>query len=342
MSSIFIKILLIYFVLSLLSSNISAQTRMETIPADKINEETLNSDVTQPAYHNNFATIDDSINPITKDSVGINDDATPDNNINYLRLAIVTGASAAILGGIYYRWKTAWWNEGTTNFHIYYNYTYIDNVDKVGHLYGGILFTECFGVGLRWAGLNEESSLLYGGIISTLIYTGVELKDGFAPTWGFDPLDLGASVIGAFYPYTQAKIPFLKNFNFKWSYYPSNSIYYNNMNKQSRNNQFFNDDYEGQTFWLTANLKNLMPQKINSFLPDFLNLALGISVENLADPLNKHRVLILSPDIDITKLIQTDSGILKEILRLLNYIHLPLPAIRISPNFKAYAIYLKP
>ena len=328
--------------MSLWSLNTFAQKRMENIPANEINEQTLNSNVPQLSYHKNYIPNDDSINPILKDSVVITDNTVPVNKINISRLGIVTGASAVILGGIYYRWKTAWWNDGTTNFHIDYNYTYIDNVDKVGHLYGGILFTECFGVGLRWAGLSEESSLLFGGVLSTLVYTGVELKDGFSPTWGFDPLDLGASVIGAFYPYVQKKIPFLQNFNFKWSYYPSNSTYYNNMNKENRNNQFFNDDYEGQTFWVTANLKNLIPQKINSFLPDFLNLALGISVENLADPLNKHRVFILSPDIDITKLIQTDSGILNEFLRLLNYIHLPLPAIRVSPDFKAYALYLKP
>lgn len=342
MSSMFIKILLISAVISWCPRDISAQKRVENIPANEINEQNLNSDVTRPAYHKNFITKDDSGNSISKDSVGINDDTTPGNKINILRLGIVAGASAVILGGIYYRWKTAWWNNGTADFHIDYNYTYIDNVDKVGHLYGGILFTECFGVGLRWAGLSEESSLLYGGILSTLVYTGVELKDGYAPTWGFDPLDLGASVVGAFYPYAQKKIPFLMNFNFKWSYFPSNSKYYNDLNKESRNNQFFNDDYEGQTFWVTANLRNLMPPSINSFFPDFLNLALGISVENLADPLNKHRVFIISPDIDITKLIQTDSNFLNEILRLLNYLHLPLPAIRISPGFKAYAIYLKP
>jgi hypothetical protein len=282
-------------------------------------------------------TVNDSLNKITK-----NITKTIDTDINPVKLGIVCGAAITILGGIYYRWKTAWWNEDNTNFHIYYNHTQIYNVDKIGHLYGGILFAECFGVGLRWAGLDFESSLLYGGLFSTMVYTFVELKDGFAPSWGFDPLDLSGSIIGSYYPYAQRKIPFLQNFNFKWSYYPSNSIYYNNMNNESRNNQFFNDDYEGQTFWLTANLKNLIPQKINSFLPDFLNLALGISVENLSDPLNKHRVFILSPDIDITKLIQTDSDILNEILRLLNYIHLPLPAIRVSPDFKAYAIYLKP
>ncbi len=262
--------------------------------------------------------------------------------ISYTRLGIVSGVSLTILGGIYYRWKTAWWNDGTKGFHIDYNYTYTGNVDKIGHLYGGTLFTECFSTGLRWAGLDQETSLLYGGIFSTLVYTGVELKDGYAPTWGFDPLDLGSSMIGAFYPYAQQKIPFLQNFNFKYSYFPSNSAYYTKMNEKNGNNQFFNDDYEGETFWLAANLKGLLPSDINSFMPDFLNLALGVSIVNLDNPAERQRVFIISPDIDLVKLFKPEDGFLKEALRLLNYIHIPLPAIRIAPDFKAYPLYLKP
>ncbi len=258
--------------------------------------------------------------------------------VSYVRLGIVSGASLAILGGIYYRWKTAWWNDGTAGFHMDYNNTYTNNVDKVGHLYGGILFTECFSEGLRWAGLDEESSLLYGALFSTLVYTGVEIKDGYAPTWGFDPVDLAGSAVGSIYPYTQKKIPFLQNFNFKYSYFPSNSAYYN----RNKKNQFFNDDYEGETFWLAANLKNLLPSGSNSFMPDFLNLALGVSVEHLDNPIERQRVFILSPDIDLVKLFKPESEFLKEVLRLLDYIHLPLPAIQVSPGFKGYGIYLKP
>ncbi len=203
--------------------------------------------------------------PALLDSVKLSENSFDrGNKVSYVRLGIVSGTSLAILGGIYYRWKTAWWNDGSAGFHIDYNYTYTDNVDKIGHLYGGILFTECFGMGLRWAGLDEESSLLYGALFSTLVYTGVEIKDGYAPTWGFDPLDLAGSAVGAFYPYAQKKIPLLQNFNFKYSYFPSNSTYFNNLKRGNKNNQFFNDDYEGETFWLAANVKNLLPSDINS------------------------------------------------------------------------------
>lgn len=343
MSDILIKILLIHLICVSFSFYATAQKRTNKILSIPVSQTILPSETLPPDYQRDPEAIGDSLDLPVNDSLKAESDIKDaGKEISLARLGIVCGASLTILGGIYYRWKTAWWNEGETKFHIYYNYTYIDNVDKVGHLFGGILFTECFGVGLRWAGFDEESSLLYGGVFSTLVYTGVELKDGFAPEWGFDPADLGGSVIGAFYPFLQKKIPFLQSFYFKWSYFPSRSTYYRDMNSHSRNNQFFNDDYEGQTFWLTANIKNLLPERIDSFMPDFLNIALGVSVENLADPVNKHKVFIISPDIDLNKLFKPESGFLKEVFRLLNYIHIPLPAIRISPDFKAYPIYLNP
>ncbi|HSD62492.1 MAG TPA: DUF2279 domain-containing protein [Ignavibacteriaceae bacterium] len=267
---------------------------------------------------------------------------SPKSSINLARLSIVGGIAITALGGIYYRWKTAWWSNGTTKFHFYYDPGYAVNVDKIGHIYGGILFAECFGAGLKWSGFDRESSLLYGAVFSTLVYTGVELKDGFAPGWGFDVGDIGGSALGSFYPYMQEKISFLRNFNIKWSYFPSHSTFFKDMNKDSQNNQFFNDDYEGQTFWLSADIKNLLPERIGSFLPDFLNLACGISAENLDDPAKRTRVFVISPDIDITKLFNTDSEFLNTIFHLLNYIHIPLPALQVSPHFKGYPLYLKP
>ena len=305
-----------------------------------INPDNRNTPVT---YVKEVNTQQDSGNLLKTDSIDINKSSpVKENKISLTRVGIVSGASLSILGGLYYRWKTAWWNNGSTKFHFYYDYSYAENVDKLGHINGGILVAECFGVGLKWAGLDDESSLLYGALLGTLVYTGIELKDGFAPGWGFDPADLGASVVGSFFPYAQKKITFLQNFNFKYSYFPSHSTFYEHMNKESQNNQFFNDDYEGETFWLSANVKNLLPKRVNSIIPDFFNLACGVSVENLNDDYNKHLVFVISPDIDLVKLFKPDTELLKSLLHLLNYIHIPMPGLQVSPNFKGYFIYLKP
>jgi hypothetical protein len=338
-----LKIIPVIFILFSISDPAFSQSKSSETSPVFIPVENASLEISSPVRIRNYETKKDSFDLPGNDSLMLkNDPSGNKQKISIVRLGIVSGVSLSILGGLYYRMKTAWWNDGNARFHIYYNYTYIDNVDKIGHLYGGALFTECFGLGLKWSGLDDESSLLYGAFLSSLVYTGIEMKDGFAPDWGFDPVDLGGSLIGAFYPYIQKKIPFLESFNLKYSYYPSNSDYFKRMNAASKNNQFFNDDYEGQTFWLTANIKNLLPDKIDSFMPDFLNIACGVSVENLSDPNNKHRVYVISPDIDLVKLFKPDSEFLKALLRLFNYIHIPLPALRVSPSLKGYVLYLKP
>ena len=263
-----------------------------------------------------------------------------DNEINYYRLGIVSGTSLAFLGGFYLRMKTAWWNDASRKFHISYDDKYVKNIDKVGHLYGAILFTEGFGLGLEWAGLDEESSLLYGGILSTIVYTGIEIKDGFAPYWGFDPGDMAADLIGAFYPYLQTQVPFLKDFNFKWSYWPSGNPYFSHIDGVNQNDQFFTDDYEGQTFWLSMNIKNYLPQKL--YWPDFLNISAGLSVRNIDGHGNGDYVVLISPDISLQKLFKSNSDFLNSLLGYLDYLHLPLPALEISPRFRGYGIYLNP
>lgn len=297
----------------------------------------------EPSFRNSFDVQTDSFSRPAVDSVQVFNQLTgPETKIHYARLAIVSGSSLAFFGGFYYRMKTAWWNNGETHFHFYYDGTYVKNIDKVGHMYGAILFTEGFGLGLKWAGLDEESSLLYGGLLSTLVYAGIEVKDGFAPGWGFDPVDMGADLIGSAYPYLQKKIPFLQDFTFKWSYWPSASPYYTRVDEINKNDQFFTDDYEGQTFWLSVNVRNYMPESIKSFWPDFLNLAAGMSVKHLDGSGGGDYVFLVSPDISLQKLFKPDSEFLNKLFYYLDCIHIPLPAIQVSPQFKGYAIYLNP
>ncbi len=264
------------------------------------------------------------------------------SKINYYRLGIVSGTSLAFLGGFYLRMKTAWWKDDSRKFHFSYDDKYVKNVDKVGHLYGAVLFTEGFGLGLRWSGLDEESSLLYGGILSTIVYTGIEIKDGFAPYWGFDPGDMAADLIGAFYPYLQTQVSFLKDFNLKWSYWPSTSPYFSHIDGVNQNDQFFTDDYEGQTFWLSVNVRNYLPDSFRSIWPDFLNIAGGLSVKNIDGHGNGDYIVIISPDISLRKLFKSESEFLNSLLGYFDYLHFPLPAIQVSPKFRGFGIYLNP
>ena len=43
-----------------------------------------------------------------------------------------------------------------------------------------------------------EKSLLYGAIVGTSLQLAIEIKDAYAPYWGFSYLDLATGTAGAF------------------------------------------------------------------------------------------------------------------------------------------------
>jgi hypothetical protein len=112
-------------------------------------------------------------------------------------------------------------------------------------------------------------------------------------------------------------------------------------------------DYNGQTYWLSMNLRSLVPK---SKLPHWLNMAIGYGAKGLfggfenrsydkdgsvvfdRTDIQRKREWYLSPDIDFTK-IKTNKKGLKTLFSLANMIKLPAPALEFSDGkFKAHWI----
>jgi hypothetical protein len=98
------------------------------------------------------------------------------------------------------------------------------------------------------------------------------------------------------------------------------------------------DDYEGQTIWLTVSVKNLLPSSWARMWPSPLCLSFGLAVRDNLSP-NRYLAFLIAPDLDLTKLFPADSGFLQSLGELLNFIHMPLPAVRIAPNVIWYGLY---
>ena len=108
-------------------------------------------------------------------------------------------------------------------------------------------------------------------------------------------------------------------------------------------------DYNGQTYWLSANLRSFMP---DSRVPKWLNIALGYGAEGMlsATPSSdvglalpdyeRYRQFYLSLDVDLTK-IDTKSTLLRTLFSLFNTIKIPAPTfeIRGSQGVKFHWIY---
>src|SRR5512140_1138178 len=163
-----------------------------------------------------------------------------------------------------------------------------------------------FSRSLLWANVEREPALIWGAAGSSLFQTYIEIEDGFSAYWGFDRVDFAADLLGAWYPVVQEYVPFLQNLNMKFSYLPKNQG-----EPSSIPGQVYTvfDDYEGQTFWLSLNVKNVLPKAVGEFWPSWLALAVGMSVRDNSSP-DRYLVWYLAPDLDMRHIIPRSTGFL--------------------------------
>ncbi len=275
--------------------------------------------------------------------------AKPDSTkIKKGRVLVVSSSLAAALGGSYLYVENAWWADKQTNFSFDdgADLTYALNVDKAGHFMGGLFAANLFSGSMSWAGMNEKQSLWYGAAFGSGLQLAIEMKDAYAPYWGFSKWDLALGSAGAFWPVAQYYNDDLKAINFKMSYYKRSNIYWD-LDKQrgkETNKYAWQDDYPNQTYWLTFDVNHFVE---TCCWPDWLNVAVGFGIDD-TQYLNSSNTKTggnnewyIALDYDIPKLLKKwNSPVGKKVKHWLNYFHFPAPAIRISPKLEIYPLFL--
>lgn len=147
-------------------------------------------------------------------------------------------------------------------------------VDKVGHFYTAYFIYSTVNDLLRWSDADEKKRFWVSIVVPSLHAVIVELGDGFSRYY-FDPNDLAANFLGVGYGILQSKYPFLENFVFKFSYYPSGWIPLDSQWELGA-------DYDGHIYWLSVNLHNVLPETMSDYWPKYLNLALGYGAKNIS------------------------------------------------------------
>lgn len=245
--------------------------------------------------------------------------------INY---PMLYGLGALYLGagiGVHIYQSNAWWRDNRTSFHFQNDWPYALWSDKIGHFYAATLLVHAFSAGLEAADFQTEDAMVYATISAIAFQMYVEIEDGFGAQWGFSPGDAIANTLGAGYALAQYYYPYLQNFQFKYSYYPSAKM----RNGEHKGNII--DDYEGQRHWLTFRMKNLLPDDAGEFWPAFLNLAVGMGVKDLDGLGGGRRELFIALDFNVLEL-PLKGKIGNFIKNSLNYFRLPMPGVRISPD----------
>ena len=211
-------------------------------------------------------------------------------------------------------------------------------MDKMGHAMTSYYVGKLGMQALDWAGESKRNQLIYGATLGFTFLTSVEILDGFSEEWGFSTGDLMANAAGTGLLIGQELLWNEQRINFKYSFHTTK---YADIRPELLGENFIQQalkDYNGQTYWLSANLWSFHKK---SKIPKWLNVAFGYGADgmlsgNVGTFMNpdipdseRYRQFYLSLDIDLTK-IKTHSKFLKTVFSTINFIKIPAPTVEFN------------
>lgn len=295
-----------------------------------------------------------SIATLRIDSPGINGVEKTQNWSNKTRVKMVATGNIMGYGGAMVGLYAAWYSHyPQTHFHFFDDNYEWKQVDKVGHAYSAYIESYASMEMWRWAGVSRNKRILIGGLSGVAYQTIIETLDAFSVGWGWSWGDFGANVFGSGLLVGQELAWNDQRVRFKFSFHKKN---YGATDLNRRADDLYGKslgermikDYNGQTYWLSANLKSFLP---NSNLPSWLGVAVGYGADGMFGgesnvgkddlgnitfdrrDIQRYRQFYISPDIDFSK-IKTKSKLVKIAFGFLNAFKFPAPSIEYNSKGK--------
>lgn len=252
------------------------------------------------------------------------------------------GLYAVTMTGLYQLWYKDY---PLTAFH-----TFDDNgewlqIDKGGHLINSYYIGK-FGVEiLKWTGMPQKKAAWIGGNAGLAFLTSIEIFDGFSEQWGFSTGDVVANTAGAATCVVQELLWQEQRIEWKLSFNPSPYAKYRPDEFGTTFPEKLVKDYNGHTFWLSANVSSFLIE--NSKFPKWLNLSIGYGADGLTGghkniteyngapvpQFQRYRQFYFAPDFNLTR-IKTKSQFLRVVFNATRFIKFPLPAIEYNEKQK--------
>ena len=218
-------------------------------------------------------------------------------------------------------------------------------MDKMGHMsasyYTGVAGIKAY----KWAGFSRKEAIWYGGMTGSIFLTVIEVLDGTSQEWGASFGDLIANTTGSFLAIGQSLKWNEQRIQLKYSYRPTRFAAENPEQLGGNYLERALKDYNGQTYWLTFNMKSLLNIENENF-PNWLSLALGYGADFMRYPYPKEgkpiwrkRQYLVSFDVDLNK-IKTKSKIVNSVLHTFGFLKFPMPTFEFSNgNISFHPIY---
>jgi uncharacterized protein YfiM (DUF2279 family) len=269
---------------------------------------------------------------------------TTTNHMMARRLAV--GAAAAAGNGVLFVYfKHAWWSgQPAKNWWVGndLNDAAFANQDKFGHFFGGFNLTRAGTDVLKYACISDKKAVLWAALYAYMSQFEIEAYDGTQDMYGFSPDDLAADVAGEFFGVLWHRTRWLQNIKPTFSYSPTSS---------ERNRDLPGHggeprpsvDYAGQTYWFSADVNAMLPDRMKPIWPPLIRLSIGHSVTDFVDPvtgspIQGRRKIMLSLDLDPEHL-PGDNRLWRAIKHQLAFYHFPSPALQFSPVTRGIAWY---
>lgn len=262
-------------------------------------------------------------------------------NSRRLRVVSITG-STFYAGGLYYLNNIWYENHQSVPFHFYNDLKGWMQIDKAGHMYSAY-YQSYYGMqALKWAGLPGKKAAWLGGAVSVLMQTPIEFFDGLYEGYGFSISDVLANTTGSALAVGQELIWGNQRIRMKFSYHATKYPKYRPSTFGGSTTGHLFTDYNGQTYWLSANLSDFFP---HSKIPRLLNFAFGYGADGmlaefqnperyrgeLLPEFDRKRQFYLSLDINLSA-IPTRNRFLKTLFRSFNVLKVPAPTLEYNSS----------
>lgn len=210
-------------------------------------------------------------------------------------------------------------------------------MDKVGHGFSTYTLTKLsYHLYSKTDKKSSKQAILYSGISSFTFLTTIELLDGYSKRWGFSWGDFIANTggIGLFMLQEQLFEKQIVQMKYSFRTTPYSELRPNVLGANLLEENF--KDYNGQTYWLSANLYNIFP----SIEPKWLSVSFGLGADAMVfgserdtvfegSRYEAERQYYLSLDVDWSK-IKTKKEWVRWVFRVANCIKIPAPAIELK------------
>jgi uncharacterized protein YfiM (DUF2279 family) len=276
-----------------------------------------------------------------QDTIGFWDKSPVPDRARITGVSVGLGSAYALsMTGLY----TLWYKDYPMGeFH-----TFDDNgewlqVDKAGH-FGSAYYLGKWGIDLfQWTGMERKKATWIGGTAGLAFLTTIEIFDGFSEEWGFSMGDMIANTAGSAMAISQELIWQEQRIKVKFSWHPTDYAEYNpDLLGESFPATLFKD-YNGQTYWLSANIHSFLPDQ--SKFPKWLNFSVGYGAEGMTSAgaddsdseipgtpdFDRYRQFYIAPDIELSK-IRVKSKALKGFFGVIGFIKFPAPTLEINGN----------